>query len=80
MYQVYVDELSYTKASLEADPVLEQLMRRLSFKLGSNVEAVTLERIPVSLAFAFCENRKPSSATQFNESLMKNFWTLVQGW
>ena len=70
-YQVYLNELAYAKASLEEDPALERLMRRLSFKLGSNIEAITLERIPVPLAFAFCEDRSPSSAAQFSESLLQ---------
>ena len=70
VFQVYLDELSYTKATLKSDPVFEQLARRLSFKLGSNVEAVTLERIPVPLAFAFCEERKPSGTAQFRKSLI----------
>ena len=70
-YQIYLNELAYAKASLEEDPALERLMRRLSFKLGSNIEAITLERIPVPLAFAFCEDRSPNSAGQFSESLLQ---------
>lgn len=70
-HQIYLNELAFAKTSLEEDPALQRLMRRLSFKLGSNIEAITLEDSPVTLAFAFCEDRSPSSAAQFTESLLE---------
>jgi len=69
-YQVYLDDLSYANVSLSNDGQLQNLMKRLSFKLASNVHALTLESTPIPLTVAYCEGRKPRGEGDFSENLV----------
>lgn len=70
IYQIYLDELDYTKAGLQSDPQLQNLMQRLYFKLRTNAKGLTLSSTPVPLAVAFCKGRKPKGEVSFNKRMV----------
>ena len=88
IYQIYLDELDYTKEGLQKDPQLQNLMQRLYFKLRTNAKGLTLSSTPVPLALAFCKGRKPKGEASFNKRMVESLddrdvilelWGLLDG-
>lgn len=79
-FHVYLDAVSFARGSLMDDPELGALMEQLRFKLESNFEVATFDQPTPDratgprpeLAFWSCQNRKPTSAAQFSESLIES--------
>jgi len=71
-FQVYLYELAFANDSLKKDDQLQNLMKRLSFKLRSRVDILKHEAIPVPILVAYCEGRKPAGEGEFSKRLVES--------
>lgn len=72
VYQVYLDEPSYTADAVESDEDLQNLMGRLVFRLSSVLEGVMEDMgITVPCVISYCEGRKPRGVSDFNKDMVE---------